>query len=95
MQVFKLGPWNNGTNIILKLDNNQVISIPINESSGSNVCSSGNSDFIYTLSVPLNEHTLNSLSMEISGRGGLAIGNVILSLQNCPDCASGQFGYEV
>ena len=30
MQLFKLGPWTNGTNIIVRLDNNQVITIPIN-----------------------------------------------------------------
>ena len=94
MQVFKLGPWTNGTSIILKLDNNQVISIPINESAGSFLCS-GNSDFVYTLSVPLAEHNSNNLVMEASGTGGLAVGNVILSLQNCPDCSSSQFGYDV
>jgi hypothetical protein len=33
--------------------------------------------------------------MEVSGSSGLAISNVILTLQNCPDCSKNQFGYEV
>lgn len=95
MQVFKLGPWTNGSNIVIKLDNNQVITIPINESSGSSLCSGGKSDFIYTISVPLDQHSDSNLAMNIQGNGGIAIGNVILSLQNCPDCANTQFGYNI
>ena len=95
MQVFKLGPWTNSTNITIRLDNRAVITIPINESTGSNLCSGGRSDFIYTVSVPLYDHTANNLRLSVQGQAGVAIGNVILSLQNCPGCVNSQFGYQV